>query len=70
MPPMAADERADGDLEPPRYHRILVALDDSPAAMIAFRRAVGIARDQRALLTLLTVVPTPPNRVAAAGIAE
>jgi hypothetical protein len=38
--------------------------------MIAFRRAVGIARDQRALLTLLTVVPTPPNRVAAAGIAE
>jgi nucleotide-binding universal stress UspA family protein len=69
MHPMAGDERADDGFEPPRYHRILVALDDSPAAMLAFRHAVGIAREQRALLTLLTVVPTPPNRVAAAGIA-
>ena len=69
MHPMAGDERADGGFEPPRYHRILVAVDDSPAALLAFRHAVGIAREQRALLTLLTVVPTPPNRVAAAGIA-
>jgi nucleotide-binding universal stress UspA family protein len=59
----------DRGVEPPRYHRVLVALDDSPAAMLAFRHAVGIAREQRALLTLLTVVPTPSNRVATAGIA-
>lgn len=66
---MADDARAGGGFEPPRYHRILVALDDSPAAMLAFRHAVGIAREQHALLTLLTVVPTPSSRVAAAGIA-
>ena len=66
MHTMAGDEQADDGLEPPRDRRILVALDDSPAAMLAFRHAVGIAREQHALLTLLTVVPTPPNRVAAA----
>ena len=66
---MAGDERTDGGFEPPRYHRILVAIDDSPAARLAFRHAVGIAREQHALLTLLTVVPTPSSRVAAAGIA-
>lgn len=69
MHAMVGDERADGGFEPPRYNRILVALDDSPAAMLAFRHAVGVAREQRALLTLLTVVPTPSSRVAAAGIA-
>ena len=69
MHTMAGDERADGGFEPPRYHRILVAFDDSPAARLAFRHAAGIAREQHALLTLLTVVPTPSSRVAAAGIA-
>lgn len=63
------DEPADDRFEPPHYHRILVALDDSPAARLALRHAVGIAHDQHALLTLLTVVPTPSSRVAAAGIA-
>ena len=69
MHTMAGDERADGGFEPPRYHRILVALDDSAAAALAFRHAVGIAREQHARLTLLTVVPTPSSRVAATGIA-
>jgi nucleotide-binding universal stress UspA family protein len=66
---VAGDDRAGGGVQPPRYHRVLVALDDSPAAGLALRHAVGIARDQRARLTLLTVVPPPPIRVAAAGIA-
>ena len=66
---VAGDERTDGGFKPPRYHRILVAIDDSPAARLAFRHAVGIAREQHALVTLLTVVPTPSSRVAGAGIA-
>jgi nucleotide-binding universal stress UspA family protein len=66
---VTGDDRAEGGFEPPRYHRILVALDDSPAAAYAFRHAVGIALDQHARLTLVTVVPSPPIRVAAAGIA-
>ena len=69
MQSMAGNENADADFDPPRYRRILVALDDSPAARLALRHAIGMAREQRALLTLLTVVPTPSNRVAAAGIA-
>jgi nucleotide-binding universal stress UspA family protein len=69
MHTMVGYEHADDGFEPPRYYRILAALDDSPAAGLAFRHAVGIAREQHAPLTLLTVVPTPSSRVAAAGIA-
>jgi nucleotide-binding universal stress UspA family protein len=56
-----------GDL--PRYHRILVALDDSEAAAFALRHAVATAIEQRARLTVLTVVPSPAISIAAAGIA-
>ena len=66
---MTGDDDAEDGFEPPRYHHILVALDDSPAAASALRHAVGIALDQHARLTLATVVPSPPIRVAAAGIA-
>ena len=46
----------------PQYPRILVALDDTPAAAFALRHVVPYAVDQRSRLTLLTVVadPSPP----------
>jgi nucleotide-binding universal stress UspA family protein len=66
---VTGDDRADNGFEPPRYHHILVALDDSPVAASAFHHAVGIAREQHARLTLVTVVPSPSTLVAAAGIA-
>lgn len=47
------------------YHRILVALDGSPDAATALRHAVSLARDQNALLTLLSVAPPPATPVAA-----
>ena len=59
-----ADER----FEHPRYPRILVAVDDTPAAAFALRHVVPYALDQGSRLTLLTVVPDPPGVVAAAGI--
>jgi nucleotide-binding universal stress UspA family protein len=52
----------------PRYPRILVALDETPAAAFALRHVVPYAVDQRSRLTLLTVVPNPPLVVAAAGV--
>jgi universal stress protein A len=52
----------------PRYPRILVAIDETPAAAFALRHAVPYAVDQRSQLTLLTVVPEPPAAVAAAGV--
>ena len=52
----------------PRYPRILVALDETPAAAFALRHVVPYAVDQRSQLTLLTVVPNPPLVVAAAGV--
>ena len=59
-----ADER----FEHPRYPRILVAVDDTPASAFALRHVVPYALDQGSRLTLLTVVPDPPGVVAAAGI--
>jgi nucleotide-binding universal stress UspA family protein len=53
----------------PRYPRILVAIDETPAAAFALRHVVPYAVDQRSQLTLLTVVPNPPSAVAAAGVA-
>jgi universal stress protein A len=64
-----ADEPvADTGFEWPRYPRILVAVDETPAAAFALRHAVPYAIDQRSLLTLLTVVPAPPRMVAAVGV--
>lgn len=39
------------------YHRILVAIDGSRDAAAALAHAVTLARDQHALLTLMTVAP-------------
>jgi nucleotide-binding universal stress UspA family protein len=52
----------------PRYPRVLVALDETPAAEFALRHAVPYAVDQRSRLTLLTVVPDPPLALASAGV--
>jgi nucleotide-binding universal stress UspA family protein len=56
------------EFEWPRYPRILVALDETPAAAFALRHVVPYAVDQRSQLTLLSVVPAPPRMVAAAGV--
>jgi nucleotide-binding universal stress UspA family protein len=61
-----ADEQS--GFEWPRYPRILVALDDSPAAAFALKHVVPYALDQRSQLTLLTVVPHPARMVIAAGV--
>jgi nucleotide-binding universal stress UspA family protein len=53
----------------PRYPRILVALDETPAALFALRHVVPYAVDQGSRLTLLTVVPHPAAGVTAAGVA-
>jgi nucleotide-binding universal stress UspA family protein len=45
------------------YHRILVAIDGSPDAEAALRHAFSLARDQHALLTLLTVAPPPATPI-------
>ena len=66
-----ADEQtevAESEFEWPRYPRILVALDETPAAAFALRHAVPYAIDQRSQLTLLTVVPDPSRALVAAGV--
>jgi nucleotide-binding universal stress UspA family protein len=52
----------------PRYPRILVAFDETPAAAFALRHVVPYAVDQRSQLTLLTVVPPPARIVVAGGV--
>jgi nucleotide-binding universal stress UspA family protein len=52
----------------PRYLRILVAIDETPAAMFALRHVVPYAVDQGSRLTLLSVAPNPPSWAAAAGV--
>lgn len=52
----------------PRYPRVLVAVDETPAAAFALRHVVPYAVDQRSQMTLLTVVPNPPRAAAAAGV--
>jgi nucleotide-binding universal stress UspA family protein len=63
-----AHETAPAGFEWPRYPRILVAVDDTPAAAFALRHVVPYAVDQHSRLILVTVVPDPPVVVAAAGI--
>jgi len=52
----------------PRYLRILVAIDETPAAAFALRHVVPYAVDQGSHLTLLSVAPNPPTWAAAAGV--
>ena len=59
---------AEAGFEWPRYPRILVAIDETPAAAFALRHVVPYAVDQRSQLTLLTVVPDPSAAVIAAGV--
>lgn len=69
---MASDRTESGpeetDFDWPRYLRILVAIDETPAAAFALRHVVPYALEQRSQLTLLSVVPHPPRSAAAAGI--
>jgi nucleotide-binding universal stress UspA family protein len=52
----------------PRYARILLAFDETPAASFALRHVVPYAVEEHSRLTLLTVVPHPPRSVVAAGV--
>lgn len=69
-----ADERdeespsAGPDFDWPRYPRILVAIDETPAADFALRHVVPYAIDQGSRLTLLSIVPHPPASVAVGGM--
>jgi nucleotide-binding universal stress UspA family protein len=66
--PDEASESAGSEFEWPRYPRILVAVDETPAAAFALRHVVPYAVDQRSQLTLFTVVPHPSPASAAAGV--
>jgi universal stress protein A len=63
-----SDPAAGADFDWPRYPRILVAVDETPAAAFALRHVVPYAIDQRSRLTLVTVVPPAHGAVAAAGV--
>ena len=54
--------------EHPRYPRILVAIDETPAAAFALRHVVPFAMDQASQLTLVSVATNPPHFAAAAGV--
>lgn len=63
------DEQTPGpEFDWPRYPRILVAIDETPAAIFALHHVVPYAVDQRSQLTLLSVVPRPSTAAAAAGV--
>jgi len=54
--------------ERPRYPRILVAIDETPAAAFALRHVVPYALEQNSHLTLVSVATNPPSFAAAAGV--
>jgi universal stress protein A len=66
--PAAESGPGESAFEWPRYPRVLVAIDETPAAAFALRHVVPYAVDQRSQLTLLSVVPKPPGVVTAAGV--
>jgi nucleotide-binding universal stress UspA family protein len=46
------------------FHRILVGIDDSPAARLALERAIELAADGNGRIGLLTSAPRPPLIIA------
>ncbi len=52
------------------FHNILVGIDGTPASACALRRAIEIAREDRARLTILTAVARPSALAAASGDAR
>ena len=64
----SARREAEPGFDWPRYPRVLVALDETPAAIFALGHAVPYALDQRSQLTLLAVVPSVGFLLAAAGV--
>jgi nucleotide-binding universal stress UspA family protein len=50
------------------FHRILVGVDDSPAARRALERAVELARDGHGRIGLLTSAPHPPLIIATSPV--
>jgi nucleotide-binding universal stress UspA family protein len=67
---LAPKVESSSDFEWPSYPRILVAIDETPAAAFALRHVVPYAVDQGSRLTLLTVVPNPPAMAVAAGVSR
>jgi nucleotide-binding universal stress UspA family protein len=50
------------------FHRILVGVDDSPAARRALDRAIELAADGHGRLGLLTSAPSPPLIIATSPV--
>jgi hypothetical protein len=65
---MTARCEAEPGFDWPRYPRVLVALDETPAADFALGHAVPYALDRRSQLTLLAVVPNLRFLLGAAGV--
>ena len=51
------------------YKRILVAIDVSDTSDLALREAIGLAKDQNAMLRLIHVVDVTPPAYMAAEVA-
>jgi nucleotide-binding universal stress UspA family protein len=50
------------------FHRILVGVDDSPAARRALERAIQLAKDGHGRIGLLTSAPHPPLIIATSPV--
>jgi nucleotide-binding universal stress UspA family protein len=50
------------------FHRILVGVDDSPAARRALERAIELAKDGHGRIGLLTSAPEPPLIIATSPV--
>jgi nucleotide-binding universal stress UspA family protein len=50
------------------FHRILVGVDDSPAARRALERAIELAKDGHGRIGLLTSAPQPPLIIATSPV--